>query len=57
MYTKQVYAEASDGFNVKQYSQPGFILMSEIGELQKSLYSTIFDKRKDYITSAAIPEG
>ena len=55
-YTKQVYAEASEWFNVKQYKQPGFILMSEIGQLQKELYNTLYDKRKDYIKSNNIPE-
>lgn len=57
LYTKQVYAEASDGFNVKQYKQPWFILMSEIGELQKELYNTLYIKRKDYVKSDDIPMG
>ena len=55
-YTKQVYAEASEWFNISQYKQPWFILMSEIGELQKWLYNSLYEKRKEYVTSDAIPE-
>lgn len=56
-YTKQVYAETSEWFDITQYQKPWFILINEIAELQKSLYSSIFDRRKDYVTSEYIPQG
>ncbi len=55
-YTKQVYAEASEGFDIQQYSQPGFILMSEIGELQKNLYNDLYEKRKEFVTNDKVPQ-
>lgn len=56
-YTKQIYAEASDGFDMKTYKQPWFILQSEIGELQKQLYNSLYEKRKEYLTSEILPKG
>lgn len=55
-YTKQVYAEITEGFKENILNHTGVILFNEIGTLQKELYFQLFDKRKQYVTSQYIPE-
>jgi hypothetical protein len=55
-YTKQVYAEIVDWFTQQNIQNTGFILLNEIGNLQKELYFQLFDKRKSYITQKDVPD-
>lgn len=51
MYTKQIYGEASEGFEQLQHQQPWYVVMNEIGELQSQLYQDLESRKKDYISA------
>lgn len=56
-YTKKVYAEAIDGFEMVTSTLPEVILLQEIGNLQKELYSMLDQQKKELIQSSHIPDG